>query len=97
MDTRVISIIACTISIFSLASCCDDSLPDDIELLVPVKTYVAGDTISIGDTVWIDVNFHQTVSLNNSNARIDLPDFDFMIDIVLSEISSTKERFYFDV
>ena len=78
----------------SCAKCEPDKYGENLVLIVPMTTTPAEDSLSLGDTLWIDVHIDKEVSIVNSDKTIRLDSFNFFTELFISEISGTEEDYY---
>ena len=81
----------------ALGSCCDDPYPGTATLIIPVETSTQADTLQAGEAYTVSINLPKEVSIRETDQEVRLDQFDFMMDYVISEISTPEERFDFEV
>ena len=92
----VIRYLVLLIPIYLLHACCkceEDAYGDHLESIVPVQSYPAIDTFTVGDTIWFEINMDKTAELQNNPHPILLENFDFLTDFFIIEISDTFENY----
>lgn len=91
------------LSLFLLASTasCDFCTPDEfgpnVTLVLPVETTLPRDTLIVGDTITISMDFGKNIETEGSDKSAFLEDFQFFSEFVFSEISDTAENFEVDI
>jgi hypothetical protein len=79
---------------FSCGKCEEDQYGENLVLIVPITTTPFDDSLSLGDTLWIDVHIDKEVSIVNSIKTIRLDSFNFFTELFISEISGVEEDYY---
>lgn len=94
MGINYLLVIIAVYSLFSCGKCEDDQYGESLVLIVPMTTIPLNDSMSLGDTLWIDVHIDKEVSIVNSSKTIRLDSFNFFTELFISEISGIEEDYY---
>jgi hypothetical protein len=77
--------------------CKEDIYGEELNLSIPILIKAEHDTIELGDTVWIEMEFSKDVELDNSNKSIRLDSFNFFSELFINEISGNEENYYVSI
>jgi hypothetical protein len=94
MDINYLLVLSAVYLFFSCGKCEEDQYGENLVLIVPMTTNPSEDSLSLGDTLWIDVHIDKEVSIVNSDKTIRLDSFNFFTELFISEISGTEEDYY---
>ncbi|HEY3386071.1 MAG TPA: hypothetical protein VGK46_06155, partial [Saprospiraceae bacterium] len=94
MDINYLLVLSAVYLFFSCGKCEEDQYGENLVLIVPMTTIPSEDSLSFGDTLWIDVHIDKEVSIVNSDKTIRLDSFNFFTELFISEISGTEEDYY---
>jgi hypothetical protein len=98
LRASILPVIAALVICIMGCYCENDIYGGHLELEVPIDTYPAQDTFTVGDTLWIEADFIKYVKVrNNAVNSIYLDQFQFFTDFFISEISDTIEKFEIDI
>lgn len=78
-------------------SACDkcnvDQFNDSLWLEIPVSLYPDSPTLSVGDTLWIEIDLDKNVNELSQNKTVRVDSFDFATEIQISRIDDSVEHY----
>jgi hypothetical protein len=93
-NTRLLlGLLISTQLLYSCIECKSDRYGDVLELELPVEIALPADTLDIGDTITISLEFDKEVMIYQSDETIRLDSFNFFAEFGISEISGVQENF----
>jgi hypothetical protein len=67
----------------SCTSCKDKNCPDYLLYRLPAALYPQKDTFNIGDTLWVDMNFHEDIVDEIGSIKNTFNNYDFLNRVCL--------------
>ncbi len=95
-DSLLLLFLILALGLYSSCDACDEDQYGDVLILgVPIHTQAENNVIHVGDTVKVISEFSKTVEVVGYRPDIYLEGFDFLLSMILADVSDSTTNFQF--